>query len=62
MDITQLCELGCMCDNCMQRHYAQGCAYGRPDGYEDYVTECDCDEEEWAAEIAADELINSNKK
>ncbi len=59
MDNKQLCELGCRCDNCMKRHSAQGCSYGMASGYDDYVTECDCDEEEWVAEIAADELINS---
>lgn len=28
---------------CKQERAETGCRYGQPDGYEDYVTDCDCD-------------------
>lgn len=48
-----------------QERAESGCSYGQPDGYEDYINECDCDIELIQAQIhnygisaqEADELL-----
>lgn len=33
----------CKCRDCIHSHRINGCDYGKPDGWDDFRKECDCE-------------------
>ena len=39
------CTHDCICWECMKKHHNNGCSYGQPDGPDDIIKDCDCEED-----------------
>ena len=36
-------DVNCMCWECLKEHWRNGCDFGKADGPDDSIKECDCD-------------------